>query len=421
MDKYVINGGKELNGKVKISGSKNSALPIMAATLLTKDKCIIKRVPDLRDIRTMIKVLEVCGKEIEFENGILTVTQPAELDPIAPYNIVKTMRASISVLGPLLAKAKHARVSFPGGCAIGPRPVDLHIKGMELLGADIKIEHGYIVANTDGLKGTSTHLVSPYGTTVLGTDNVMCAAALAKGTTTINSAALEPEVADLANFLVAMGAKIEGIGTPVLTVHGVKSLHGCEYEVIPDRIETGTFMSMAAATGGELIIEQTYPDFVQSLTDVLRKIGVEIDILDTEIHIKSKKRFKGTEVETLPYPEFPTDLQPQLMCVLAKSEGISLITETIFTDRFIHVSELNRMGCNIRVEDNTAVINGVDELLGAEVMASDLRAGAALVIAGLSAKEKTCVHRIYHIDRGYENFEEKIRNIGGDIKREKEQ
>ncbi len=420
MDKYVIRGGNELKGNVKISGSKNAALPIMAATLLTKDKCIIKRVPDLHDIRTMIKVLEVCGKEVTFKDAVLTVTQPAELDPIAPYHIVKTMRASICVLGPLLAKMKHARISFPGGCAIGPRPVDLHIKGMELLGANIVIEHGYIVAKTDGLKGTSTHLVSPSGTTVLGTDNVMCAATLAKGTTTINSAALEPEVSDLANFLVAMGAKIEGIGTPVLTVHGVKNLHGCEYEIIPDRIETGTFMTMVAATGGEVAIQNAYPEFVQSLTQVLREIGIEVEILDTEIRVKSNGDYKGVEIETLPYPEFPTDLQPQLMSVLTKAKGISLITETIFTDRFIHVSELNRMGSNIRVEDNSAAIHGVDKLLGAEVMASDLRAGAALVIAGLMAEGKTCVHRIYHIDRGYEDFEDKILALGGDIKRENE-
>jgi UDP-N-acetylglucosamine 1-carboxyvinyltransferase len=248
----------------------------------------------------------------------------------------------------------------------------------------------------------------------------MCAAALAKGTTTINSAALEPEVADLANFLVAMGAKIEGIGTPVIKVHGVKSLHGCEYEIIPDRIETGTFMAMAAATGGEIEIQDTYPEYVAALTKVLRTAGVEIEIIDNTIKIKSDTSYKGIEVETLPYPDFPTDLQPQLMSMLSTAKGLSVITETIFSDRFIHVSELNRMGASIRVEDNAAIINGVDKLLGAETMASDLRAGAALVIAGLAAEGKTCVHRIYHIDRGYEKFEEKIRSIGGDITREKE-
>ena len=420
MDKYVIHGGKPLKGKVQISGSKNAALPIMAATLLTEDKCVIKRVPDLKDIRTMIQVLEICGKTVEFEKGVLTVTQEGDIDPIAPYNIVKTMRASICVLGPLLAKMKHARVSLPGGCAIGPRPVDLHIKGMELLGAAIEIEKGYIIAKTNGLKGTTTHLVSASGTTVLGTDNVMSAAVLAQGTTTINSAAVEPERSDLANFLVSMGAKISGIGTSVITVEGVKELHGTEYEIIPDRIETGTFMCMAAATGGDVTILNTEPEFVTSLTEVLRESGAVITTDETSIRVKGIRQYKSLEIETLPYPDFATDLQPQLMSLLTTANGISVITESIFSDRFIHVSELTRMGANIKTEDNSAIIHGVSKLSGAEVMASDLRAGAALVIAGLMAEGETNVHRIYHIDRGYEQFEQKIIALGGDIKRAKE-
>jgi UDP-N-acetylglucosamine 1-carboxyvinyltransferase len=420
MDKYVINGKQRLCGKVKISGSKNAALPIMAATLLTSETCIINRVPDLKDVRTMIRVLEVCGKTIVFKNNTLTITQEGDLDPIAPYNIVKTMRGAICVLGPLIAKSGYARVSLPGGCAIGPRPVDLHIKGMEALGAKINIEHGYIIADAKELVGTNTHLVSPSGTTVLGTDNVMSAATLARGKTIINSAALEPECADVGNFLVAMGADIEGIGTPVISVNGVKELFGCEYDIIPDRIETGTFMVMAAATGGDITIEDTCPEHVETLTKVLRDIGVNVEIDNTTIRVYSDKNLTCAEIETLPYPDFPTDLQPQLMTLLSLSQGISVISETIFPDRFIHVSELNRMGASIKVEDTSAIIHGVESLSGAEVMASDLRAGAALVIAGLAAEGKTCVHRIYHIDRGYEDFEEKVRALGGNISRTKE-
>ncbi len=417
MDKYIIKGEKRLKGEVKISGAKNASLPIMAASLLTSEKVVLHNVPDLMDIRTMILLLEYLGKKVEFKDGTLIIEEVRDDLYEAPYDIVRKMRASIAVLGPLLARKKRAKVSFPGGCAIGPRPIDIHIRGMKALGAQIEIEHGYIDAVAKELVGKTINLLGTNGPSVLATENVMMAATFAKGITIIEGAACEPEVEDLANFLNSMGAKIKGAGTPFIQIEGVNELKSTEHTVIPDRIETGTFIAMAGMTMGEIKITNTNVKHIEYPIDVFSKAGVEIEIIDEKTIIARGKTTKPIEVETLPYPFFPTDLQSQLMALVSTSDGISIITEKIFPDRFLHAAELNRMGADIKIDGATAIIKGVEYLSGASIMASDLRAGAGLVIAALAAKGESEILRIYHIDRGYEKLEEKIRNLGGEIER----
>ncbi len=419
MDSYFIQGGNPLYGKVKISGAKNAALPMMAATLLTDETCILENVPNLKDTKTMIELLTALGKNIQFHKNVLTIQSQGQEKYIAPYEIVKTMRASIAVLGPLLAKHKKAKVSLPGGCAIGPRPVDLHIKAMELLGAKITLEEGYIDAKAEVWKGNTLTLLGPAGPTVLGTENAMMAACLAEGETIIKPAAMEPEVEALGLFLKSMGAKIEGIGTSTIKITGVKNLKGSQFKVIPDRIEAGTFLTMVGACGGEIEIQDIDSFHLENIILPAKEAGLLVEVKQDSLIVAKKEKLSGIEITTLPYPGFATDMQPQFMAMLLMAQGISIITENIFEDRFMHVGELTRMGAVIRTEGSTAIMKGQKKLLGAPVMASDLRAGAGLVVAGLAAQGTTEVQRIYHIDRGYENFEQKIRNLGGKIERKK--
>ncbi|URA10231.1 UDP-N-acetylglucosamine 1-carboxyvinyltransferase [Thermospira aquatica] len=418
MDKYVIHGQHRLQGTVSISGAKNSSLPLMAASLLTAEPVILHNVPYLMDIRTMVSLLTQLGKSISYLDPHTIKIEEKSAEPYeAPYDIVRKMRASIAVLGPLLGRRGKARVSFPGGCTIGPRPIDLHIKGMKALGAEITIEEGYINATCPELKGCQMNLLGSFGPSVLGTENVMMAAVLAKGTTIIEGAAAEPEVADLANFLNQMGANITGAGTSIITIEGVDSLHGVEYTTIPDRIEAGTFIAAAGITGGEIRIENACVHHLAEPIEIFSRAGVEIEILSDTTLIARGKNIRPIEVETKPYPFFPTDLQAQLMALVTLSDGISIISEKIFPDRFLHAAELCRMGADIHIDGAVAVVKGVPYLSGAAIMASDLRAGAGLVLAGLAARGKTEVLRIYHIDRGYEHFEEKLRALGADIER----
>jgi UDP-N-acetylglucosamine 1-carboxyvinyltransferase len=420
MDKLVIEGGVRLSGEVTISGSKNSVLPILAATLLTDEPCIIKGLPELRDTNTMLKILRSLGKNTELDKGIVKVTSTKHPNFIADYKLVSTMRASFCVLGPLLAKFKKAKVSLPGGCVIGIRPVDLHLKGIRALGASISIESGYVVAKATRLKGSPVYLGGVYGSSVLATDNVMMAAALAQGRTIIESAACEPEVEDLARFLIKMGAKIKGHGTPIIEIEGVKHLHGSEHTIIPDRIEVGTFMIASLITKGDIIIKNALYQHLGAVIDKLEEAGAYINRFDTSIRVRFKRRLKPINVTTLPYPGFPTDLQAQIMSLMCITSGISVITEKIYPDRFMHVAELNRMGAHVQREGPHAIVEGVKYLSGAPVMASDLRASACLVLAGLVAKGKTSVSRIYHLERGYENLEVKMQKLGAKIWREKE-
>ncbi len=414
---YDVEGGVPLNGEVWVSGAKNSALPILAATILTDEKVVVHNVPVLRDINTMIEVLKVLGKKVDFYDHTVVVEGGNDSLFTAPYDLVRKMRASIAVLGPLLAKRKKASVSFPGGCAIGPRPVDIHLRGMEALGAEIKVEHGYINADAgSGLKGSVVDLLGRHGPSVLATENVMMASVLAEGETIIENAAMEPEVVDLAGFLKSMGAEIEGEGSSTIKIRGVKELKGTEYTIIPDRIEAGTFIAVAMATGGNITIKGVKPEHLESPIDVFKSAGGIIEVNSNEIKVQSNG-LKPVDVETRPYPGFPTDLQAQLMAVVSTAPGISVITENIFPTRFLHVPEMNRMGANIVLEDSSAIIHGVEKLSGASVMVSDLRAGAGLVIAALSAEGKSRVNRIYHIERGYENLEEKLQSLGARIKK----
>ena len=420
MDKLVIEGQARLKGDVFISGSKNSVLPIMAATLLTDDECVIKNVPNLRDTNTMVRILRSLGRNAEFEKGILTVSGLKSSTFVADYKLVSTMRASFCVLGPLLAKLKKARVSLPGGCVIGVRPVDLHLKGLKALGASISVESGYVVAKANRLKGQHIYLGGEYGSSVLATDNVMMAATLAQGKTVIESAACEPEVADLAEFLIKMGAKIKGHGTPVIEIEGVKHLHGAEHSIIPDRIEAATFMLASLITESQINIKNVCPNHLGAVIDKLKEAGSEVISTGNSIRIYGKKRIKPINVTTLPYPGFPTDMQAQVMALMCITPGISVITEKIYPDRFMHVAELNRMGAHIQREGPHAIVAGVKRLSGAPVMASDLRASASLVLAGLVARGKTTVSRIYHLERGYENMEKKMQALGAKMWREKE-
>ena len=420
MDRLVIEGSVKLKGEVVISGAKNAVLPIFAATLMTDEPCVIKDVPNLRDTHTMLKILRSLGKNVEFDKGVVTITSTRHTNFIADYKLVSTMRASFCVLGPLIAKLKEAKVSLPGGCIIGVRPVDLHIKGLKALGADINIESGYVVAKAKRLKGSRMYLGGVYGSSVLATDNVMMAASLAAGKTVIESAACEPEVVDLAEFLIKMGARIEGHGTPIIEIEGVKQLHSAEHKIIPDRIEAGTFMVASLITKGDILIKNVLYQHLGAVIDKLEEAGVSIKRTDSSIHVHLKNKLKPINVTTLPYPGFPTDMQAQMMSLMSITPGISVITEKIYPDRFMHVAELNRMGAHIQREGPHAIVEGGKYLSGAPVMASDLRASACLVLAGLVARGRTSISRIYHLERGYENLEEKLQRLGAKIWREKE-
>lgn len=421
MDAFRIEGPVQISGETVAAGSKNSSLPILAGCLLTDDECIIENVPDLRDIRTMLRLLEMLGRKVERRGGDVIVHAGRVVSTEAPYELVSTMRASISVLGPLLAKEGEARVSFPGGCAIGARPIDLHLKGLSALGAEIGISHGYVHARAPKLKGATMYLAGPAGSSVLATDNVMMAAALAEGVTVIQSAAVEPEVVDACRFLVAMGAKIDGIGTTTLTINGVPRLHGCRYRVIPDRIEAGTLLAAAASTGGDVFVRGADASQLGIVLDLFERAGMTVNSSLAGIRLQAGKEILPVDFETLPYPGYPTDMQAQMMAVLTRAKGTSVISEKIYPERFIHVAELNRMGAEIRLEEHTAIVRGVPRLEGAPVMASDLRAGAALVIAALAAEGTSLVRRIYHVDRGYERFEDKLTALGARIARVKDQ
>ena len=420
MDKLVIEGPARLKGEVTVSGSKNAVLPILAATLLTDEPCVIRKVPNLRDTNTMLKILRSLGKCAEFDKGTVSISSTGQAGFFADYKLVSTMRASFCVLGPILAKLKKAKVSLPGGCIIGVRPVDLHLKGIKALGAEISIESGYVLAKADRLKGNSVYLGGVYGSSVLATGNVMMAATLAKGRTLIEAAACEPEVADLAEFLIKMGAKIKGHGTPIIEIDGVKGLHGTEHTIIPDRIEAGTLMAAALITKGDILIKNVLCQHLGALIDKLEEAGACITKADSSVRVRLKGKLKAINVTTLPYPGFPTDMQAQIMSLMTVTPGISVITEKIYPDRFMHVSELNRMGAHIQREGPHAIVEGVKHLSGAPVMASDLRASACLVLAGLAAKGKSSISRIYHLERGYENIEDKLLGLGAKIYREKE-
>src|SRR6201996_3716488 len=419
MDSFSIKGGVPLHGEVTISGSKNAALPILAATLLTDEPCVIRRVPDLSDTRFMVKILESLGAPAKFENGTLSV-HAKKIKGYADYELVRKMRGSICIAGPLLARLHKARISLPGGCIIGARPINLHLKGFEALGVKIKIEGGYIDATAKKLIGNSMFLGGRAGPTVLGTANVMMAASLGDGITVIESAACEPEVVDLANFLNAMGAQITGAGSPTITITGVDKLHGAEHEVIPDRIEAATFLVAAGATGGEVTVKGARADHLRAVIDKLGEAGVSVERSGANLIARRKGKLKAVDITTLPYSGFPTDAQAQMMSLLTLAPGISVITERIFESRFMHVSELARLGADIEIEGPSAIVKGGKPLSGAPVMASDLRASAALVIAGMSAKGTTHVNRIYHLDRGYENMELKLQKLGARIQRVEE-
>ena len=415
MEKLLINGGNPLEGEVRISGAKNSVLPILAASLLCEDNLVIGNVPHLQDVTTTISLLTEMGANLSIDERMnVSVNAASVKNFYAPYEMVKTMRASILVLGPLLAHFGEAKVSLPGGCAIGSRPVNLHIEGLKAMGASIKVEDGYIFAKAKKLKGARISL--PIAT-VTGTENLMMAAALATGKTIIKNAAKEPEIIDLANCLRLMGANIKGDGTPEITVEGVKELKGCNYDVLPDRIETATFLVAAAITKGKLTLTHTRPDTIKIIIDKLKKAGADIAIKNDIINIEVKSQLNSVNITTNPYPDFPTDMQAQFIALNSIAKGKSKVTESVFENRFMHVQELVRMGANIDVNGNIATIQGVKSLKGAPVMATDLRASASLILAGLVAEGDTVVDRIYHIDRGYECIEEKLTKLGANIKR----
>jgi len=415
MDKLAIEGGTRLRGEVAMSGAKNAALPILCAALLTRDPVTVSRLPQLNDVRTMLRLLEQMGVKVTREApDTVTLDASALTNPVAPYDLVKTMRASVLVLGPLVARAGEARVSLPGGCAIGARPVDQHIKGLQAMGAQIRVEGGYVLAQAARLKGARlfTDLV-----TVTGTENLMMAAVLAEGETVIENAAREPEVVDLANCLVAMGARISGAGSDVIRIQGVERLHGCAHRVMPDRIETGTYLCAAAVTGGNVRLTGTSSSYLDAVIDKLMDAGCEIDIERDAIRLSAPPKLRAVNIRTAPYPAFPTDMQAQFMALNAVAEGTAMIRETIFENRFMHAVELARLGADIRIDGNTAVVQGVARLDGATVMATDLRASAGLVIAGLVASGRTVVDRIYHLDRGYEGLDGKLSALGARVSR----
>jgi len=418
VDYFRIVGGKRLRGAVDISGAKNAALPIMAASILCDGEVTLHNVPDLADVRTMETLLNQLGVSTSWDGpGTLHLKVEDEMNCHADYELVRRMRASVCVMGPLLAKRHKAQVSMPGGCAIGDRPIDLHINGLSALGADADLVTGDVTLRAKHLVGTELFLGGPFGSSVTATANVLMAATLADGRTVIESAACEPEVTDLANFLNACGAQISGHGSPRITIDGVKHLHGCEYAVIPDRIETGTFIIAGAITNGEVRIRNARLEHLLAMVDRLRAVGVNIEREGDDVVVSSARRLEPTTITTQPFPGFPTDLQAQMMALLCLADGNSIITEKIYPDRFMHVAELNRLGAHLRKEGPTVIIEGVKRLVGAPVMASDLRASAALVLAGLVAKGETLVNRVYHIDRGYEKIERRLRALGADIER----
>ncbi len=416
MDEIVITGGNRLRGEVRISGAKNSALPILASTILGGGECVITNVPRVVDVLTMGKLLGILGAQVSHEANRAVIKADVIHSTEAPYDLVKTMRASVLVLGPLLARWGEAKVSLPGGCAIGSRPVNLHLAGLAKLGADISIEHGYITARAKRLKGARIYCDT---TTVTGTENLMMAASLAEGTSVIENAAKEPEIVDLAEFLTKRGARIAGAGTDVLTIEGVRELHGADHEVIPDRIEAGTHLVAGTITDGDVTITHCRPVHLEAVLMKLREAGADVQVEAQTVRIKRNGRLKGTDVRTLPFPGFPTDMQAQMVALMALTEGTSVVTETVFESRFMHVEELRRMGADIRVEGNRLIVTGRSTLTGAPVMASDLRASAGLILAGLAAEGTTEVQRVYHLDRGYERIEDKLRAVGANIERRK--
>jgi UDP-N-acetylglucosamine 1-carboxyvinyltransferase len=415
---FEITGGNRLRGNVRIGGAKNAALPIMAASILCEGEVVLHDVPNVSDVIFLGELLRKLGVDVERRaDGALRLIARDEMNCRAEYDLVRKMRASVCVLGPLLAKRQRAQVSMPGGCAIGDRPVDLHLRAMQKLGAELELVSGDICAKAKRLRGAEMFLGGPFGSTVLGTANAMMAATLAEGVTVIEMAACEPEVVDLANFLNQCGAAISGHATPRIVIEGVRELRGCEYRIIPDRIEAGTFMIAAAITNGEVRLENCRLDHLMAFVDRLAAIGVTVEKSNGAVTVSSARRLEPTEVTTQPFPGFPTDLQAQLMALLCLADGNSVITEKIFPDRFLHVAELNRMGANLRKEGPTVIVSGVKRLIGAPVMASDLRASAALVLAGMSARGVTKVNRVYHLERGYEKLDEKLRALGADIVR----
>lgn len=417
MDRIVITGGVPLQGEVQVSGAKNSALPLLASTILGGEECVLTNVPRVVDVMTMGKLLGMLGASVVHEGHRAVVRANVIRSTQAPYELVKTMRASVLVLGPLLARWGEAAVSMPGGCAIGSRPVNLHLAGLAKLGAEVSIEHGYIRARAKRLKGARIYCDTA---TVTGTENLMMAASLAQGTTVIENAAKEPEIVDLADFLVKRGARLTGAGTDVITIEGVRELRGSDHEVIPDRIEAGTHLVAGAITKGSVTVNRCRPDHLEALLIKLREAGATIRIEKERVQLSVEKRLKSVDIRTLPFPGFPTDMQAQMVALMTVSEGTSVITETVFESRFMHVEELWRMGADIKVEGNHAVVTGPIHLAGAPVMASDLRASAGLILAGLTAEGVTEVLRVYHLDRGYERLEEKLRGLGANIERKKE-
>ncbi len=416
MDKILVSGGRRLEGEVGVSGSKNAALPILISSLLTAEPCSYESIPDLMDIQTVLKLLKGLGVKVDGELKSNRVTLAAgRVDKLeAPYDLVKTMRASFLVLGPLLARFGEARVSTPGGCAIGARPVNLHLKGLAEMGAEIRTAHGYVEARAQRLRGAKIYLDLP---SVGATENLMMAAALAEGSTVIENAAKEPEIEDLAAALSRMGAHVQGAGSDIVRVEGTRELHGLSHRVIPDRIEAGSFMVASALTRGDILVRDVRPDHLEAFLLKLREAGVECSVEPDKVRIKGNGRVKGVDITTLPYPGFPTDLQAQMMVLMAVADGVSVITENIFENRFMHAQELDRMGADIRLEGNRAVVRGVASLSGAPVMATDLRASVSLILAGLVANGTTEISRVYHLDRGYEHIEKKLSALGAEIKR----
>lgn len=413
-----IEGGKPLEGRIEVSGAKNAALPIFASCLLTDEPCTISNVPDLSDIRLMAELVSTLGAEVERLDRNTWKIQAKQIQGVAPYELVRQMRASICLLGPLVGRLREAKVSFPGGCVIGPRPIDLHIKGLKKLGCKVTMDSGFVQVDAENLKGREVFLGGRMGSTVTGTANIVMAAILAPGTTHIENAAAEPEIKDLCEMLSRMGADIEGAGSHSITIHGVKKLHGADYSIIPDRIEAGTYMIGAAMTGGNLSIANIPPHFLGALLDRFEESGIIPEIGENEIRIDTDPRqLRPVDIITLPFPGFPTDLQAQMCSLMSLVDGISIITERIYPNRFMHVPELQRMGANIAIEGTSAIIKGASQLSGAPVMASDLRASAALVIAALAAKGESWVQRVYHIDRGYEKIHEKLAALGMNIER----
>jgi UDP-N-acetylglucosamine 1-carboxyvinyltransferase len=417
MDKIIIRGGERLIGEVEVGGSKNATLPIFVSCLLSEGDNLFHNVPNLRDVQTIVKVLNNLGVRVSKEGGDYRLNATEVSSCEAPYDLVKTMRASILVLGPLVARMKKATVSLPGGCAIGARPINLHLAGLEAMGAEIKLHHGYIEAKADVLKGAS---ISFDTVTVTGTENLMMAATLAEGKTTLHNAAMEPEVVDLANVLNKMGARISGAGTGLIEIEGMASLHAVEHTIIPDRIEAGTLMIAAGLTRGNIRILRCPLEHLQTVVDKLRESGMEIESDGDGVEVVGTRRIRSVDIKTQPYPGFPTDMQAQFMVLMCLARGLSVISETIFENRFIHVSELQRMGADIRIQENAAIIQGVESLSGAPVMATDLRASASLILAGLAAEGVTEVSRVYHLDRGYEGLDKKLAKLGANIKRVKE-